>query len=49
MTYHSITLPGVSNVRADVFNYTVIRTPDYSYPSIQLIQSGTPTRVGYLP
>lgn len=45
MTYNSITLSAISNVRADVFNYTVLRTPEYSYPSIEMIQAGAPTRV----
>lgn len=45
VTYNSITLSAISNVRADVFNYTVVHTPDYAYPTLQVIQTGTPVRV----
>lgn len=45
MTHDSITLQGMYNVRAAVYNYTVVRTADYEFPSAAQLKEGEPKRV----
>lgn len=45
MTYHSISISALSNVRADVYNYTAVLTPDYAYPSVSQVKLSVPDRV----
>ena len=45
MTYNSITLHGMYNVRASVYNYTVMRTADYAYPTTAQVKQSVPMGV----
>lgn len=45
MTHDSITLQGMYNVRAAVYNYTVVRTADYEFPSAAQLKEGEPKSV----
>ena len=45
VTYHSISISALSNVRADVYNYTAVLTPDYAYPSVSQVKLSVPDRV----
>ena len=45
MTYNSITLQGMYNLRASVYNYTVMRTADYEYPTTEQVKAGDPKSV----
>lgn len=45
MTYNSISISAMSNVRADVYNLTAVRSADYDYPSVAEVKLSVPDRV----
>ena len=45
VTYNSISISAMSNVRADVYNFTAVHSPDYAYPSVSQVKLSVPDRV----